>query len=179
MSKCKNRQVSQVKPKFIGRSGPNRSALYLYRATSVGLSATLSHVHVQVWKRCGLCTLTYVLCTWITMCSQWQRPRPIPTPRRRQRPIKCYRTQSKSVLVSVSVQYEHLQAAIYKPLLLVLLSVSVSVSVNIPLYYLPCTELYLVILNAWINTSEWTKHYHLLNRKTRLNLFRKNDFKLE
>ena len=50
---CKNQQLSKsskVKLTFIGPSGTNRSAFYLYMATSVGLSATLSYVHTQVYK---------------------------------------------------------------------------------------------------------------------------------
>ena len=41
---------------FIGCSGTNRSAFYLYMATSAGLSATLSYAQAQAWKRCGLYT---------------------------------------------------------------------------------------------------------------------------
>ena len=51
---------------FIGCSGSNRSAFYLYKATSAGLSATLSYVHAfisikEVWFMCGnVLTLQYV-----------------------------------------------------------------------------------------------------------------------
>ena len=36
-----------VKQTFIGHSGSNRSAFYLYRTTSAGLSSTLYYAHVQ------------------------------------------------------------------------------------------------------------------------------------
>ena len=82
---CKNRQLSkssQVKLTFIGCSGPNCSAFYLYMATRVGLSATLSYAHVQAWEVWLMCgnvrTLHYVsvfdflkvnVCTSITGSS--------------------------------------------------------------------------------------------------------------
>ena len=53
---------------FIGRSGSNHSAFYLYKATSAGISSTLYYVYVQASKGCDLCTVKSISCTnFITM----------------------------------------------------------------------------------------------------------------
>ena len=49
-----NNSWCKVKQMFIGHSGSNHSAFYLYTVTSVGLSAQ---------GRCGLCTVMSVSCT--------------------------------------------------------------------------------------------------------------------
>ena len=50
---------------FIGRSGFNHSAFYLFRATKADLSSTphAHHAHAKALKWCGVCTVKYVTCS--------------------------------------------------------------------------------------------------------------------
>ena len=78
LSGCKNyANIDQLT--FIGRSGSNRSAFYLCRATSASLSHTFSNAHTQTQKGHSFCTTKSVPCT---MYKIFKRPRICKTPSR-------------------------------------------------------------------------------------------------
>ena len=58
---CKELRVVVVKQTFVGHSGSNHSALYLYRATNLGLCSTLYYVHVQSFNTVSPCHLLRIV----------------------------------------------------------------------------------------------------------------------